>query len=154
MIHREIERRLSVVGVRKFRIGSTENRSASTLRGICVAVVQSQGPRTGGGSRAVDDLNLGSATQLGTLGPTGFACEGRPWKRAASWRKGQAGVGDRIVVKGHHKEEPVRDGEILEGCNPDGSPPYMVRWSDSDPDALYFPGRDVAVQHFDHPVRG
>lgn len=61
-----------------------------------------------------------------------------------------AAVGDRLVVRGHHVGEPVRDAEILEVRHEDGSPPYLVRWSDNGHEALVFPGSDALVEHFEH----
>jgi hypothetical protein len=57
--------------------------------------------------------------------------------------------GDRLVIHGHHVGEPDRDAEILEVRHPDGSPPYVVRWSDTGQEGLIFPGADAFVQHFD-----
>ena len=31
-----------------------------------------------------------------------------------------------------------------------GGPPYRVRWGDSGHEALFFPGSDAYVQHFEH----
>ena len=62
-----------------------------------------------------------------------------------------AAVGDRLVIRGHHLGEPVRDAEILEVKHEDGSPPYFVRWSDTGHEALVFPGSDAFVEHFEHP---
>ncbi len=42
-----------------------------------------------------------------------------------------AAVGDRLVVPSHHVSGPVREAEILEVRHADGSPPYVVRWSDT-----------------------
>jgi hypothetical protein len=61
-----------------------------------------------------------------------------------------ASVGDRIVIKGHHVGEPDRDAEIIEVRGPDGSPPYVVRWSEDGHEGLFFPGSDAVVQHFAH----
>lgn len=61
-----------------------------------------------------------------------------------------ANVGDRIIIKGHHIGEPDRDCEVLEARGPDGTAPYLVRWGDSGHQALFFPGSDAFVQHFDH----
>jgi hypothetical protein len=61
-----------------------------------------------------------------------------------------AQAGDRLVVPGHHQGEPVRDAEILEVHHADGTPPYVVRWSDTGDEALVFPGPDAHVEHFDH----
>ena len=40
-----------------------------------------------------------------------------------------ASVGDRLIIRGHRVGEPERDAEIIEVRGPDGSPPYLVRWS-------------------------
>jgi hypothetical protein len=66
-----------------------------------------------------------------------------------------AAPGDRLVVRSVHVDGPVRDGEILEVRHDDGSPPYVVRWSDTGHEALVFPGPDAFVEHFpsDAPSR-
>lgn len=61
-----------------------------------------------------------------------------------------ATVGDRLVIRSTHIDEPVRDGEILEVHGEKGGPPYLVRWSDSGHEALVFPGPDAEIHHFDH----
>ena len=43
-------------------------------------------------------------------------------------------------------------GEVLEVRGPEGEPPYVVRWEEDGHEALFFPGSDASVQHFDHPV--
>ena len=63
-----------------------------------------------------------------------------------------ATTGDRLIVQRVHVGEPVRDAEILEVRGEDGSPPYLVRWSDTGHEALVFPGPDAHVQHFEHPT--
>jgi len=60
-----------------------------------------------------------------------------------------ASVGDRIVIRGHHTGEPNRDCEVL-ATGADGGPPYTVRWGDTGHEALFFPGNDAHVQHFEH----
>jgi len=60
-----------------------------------------------------------------------------------------ARTGDRLVIHGHHVGEPDRDAEILEVRHEDGSPPYVVRWSDTGHEGLVFPGPDAYVQHFE-----
>jgi hypothetical protein len=55
--------------------------------------------------------------------------------------------GDRLVIHGHHQGEPGRDGEILETRGPDGSPPFLVRWSDTGHEAIFYPASDAAVEH-------
>jgi hypothetical protein len=62
----------------------------------------------------------------------------------------RASVGDRIVIKGRHIGEPDRDCEVLEVRGSDGGPPYLVCWGDSGHQALFFPGPDASVQHFEH----
>jgi hypothetical protein len=62
----------------------------------------------------------------------------------------QATVGDRIVIRGHRIGEPDRDCEVLEVRGPDGGPPFLVRWEDSGHTALFFPGPDASIQHFEH----
>jgi hypothetical protein len=64
----------------------------------------------------------------------------------------QAQVGDRLIVKGHRIHEADRDAEILEVRGPDGTPPYRIRWSDSDHDTLLYPGPDARIEHRVHPV--
>lgn len=63
-----------------------------------------------------------------------------------------ARVGDRLVVHSAHVDGPVRDGEIVEVKHEDGTPPYVVRWSDTGHDALVFPGPDAEVRHYEHPA--
>ena len=62
----------------------------------------------------------------------------------------QAHIGDRIVIKGHRVDEPVRDCEVIEVHGPDWGPPYLVRWSDSGHETLFFPGSDAAIEHLEH----
>jgi hypothetical protein len=57
--------------------------------------------------------------------------------------------GDRLVIRSLHVDGHVRDGEILEVRHDDGTPPYVVRWSDTGHEALVFPGPDAFVEHFD-----
>jgi hypothetical protein len=61
----------------------------------------------------------------------------------------RASVGDRLVVRGTHVDEPVKDGEILEIRHTDGSPPYLVRWASDGHEALVFPGPDAYVEHLE-----
>ena len=65
-----------------------------------------------------------------------------------------AAVGDRLVVKSTHVGGPVRDGEILEVRGPQGSPPYLVRWSDNGHETLVYPGPDAQVEHFEQEPLG
>jgi len=58
----------------------------------------------------------------------------------------KASVGDRIIIASTKIDGPVRDGRIVEVRHADGSPPYLVDWSDGAPPALVFPGPDAHVE--------
>jgi len=62
----------------------------------------------------------------------------------------KATIGDRIVVLRRGEQGVARDGEITGVPNPDGSPPYRVRWSDTGHVSLVFPGPDARVTHYQH----
>lgn len=62
----------------------------------------------------------------------------------------RASVGDRIVIHPHRLGEPERDCEVLEVRGVDGEPPYAVRWEENGHVAIFFPGPDATVQHFEH----
>lgn len=51
-----------------------------------------------------------------------------------------------MVVASARLDRPVRDGEILR-VGEAGSGPYLVRWSDSGRESLFFPGPDAHVEH-------
>lgn len=59
----------------------------------------------------------------------------------------KATKGDQLVVRSVHVGDAVRDAEILEVRGSDGSPPYLVRWSDDGHVGLFFPGPSTIVQH-------
>ena len=59
----------------------------------------------------------------------------------------KASVGDRIVVASTVVDQPLRDGEVVEVRHPDGSPPYVVQWSDTGERTLVFPGPDARIEH-------
>ena len=61
----------------------------------------------------------------------------------------RASVGDRLVLHGHRIGPPTRHSQVLEMRAPDGGPPYLVRWGDSGHEALFFPGSDAFVRHYD-----
>jgi Domain of unknown function (DUF1918) len=63
----------------------------------------------------------------------------------------KAAVGDRIVIASTHVDGPVRDGVIVELRHEDGSPPYLVQWSDDGHRALLFPGPEARIEHVEHP---
>ena len=56
-----------------------------------------------------------------------------------------AEVGNWLVVHGRTLDDRVREGQILEVPHPDGSPPYVVRWTDDDRQSLVFPGADTEL---------
>lgn len=62
----------------------------------------------------------------------------------------RASVGDKIVIKGHRIGELDRDCVVLEVGDPDGGPPYRVRWGDTGHGSLFFPGSDASVHHYEH----
>lgn len=57
----------------------------------------------------------------------------------------RAKVGDWLVTKGATIGQPDHRGLITEVHSTDGSPPYVVRWLDSDHVATVFPGSDAMV---------
>ena len=60
----------------------------------------------------------------------------------------RAAAGDRIIVARPVLGQPARDGKILEVHGLNGEPPYLVQWSDTDRQSLFFPGSDSQVEHF------
>ena len=63
----------------------------------------------------------------------------------------KASLGDRIVIAAPTLGQPVRDGEILEVRGHDGTPPYLVQWSDDGRQTLFFPGPDAQLEHYAQP---
>ncbi|MFI9470882.1 pyridoxamine 5'-phosphate oxidase family protein [Streptomyces sp. NPDC052492] len=61
----------------------------------------------------------------------------------------RAHLGDRLVVESPATGVVRRDGEIVGLRHEDGTPPYDVRWSDTDDITLVFPGPDAHIQHLD-----
>jgi hypothetical protein len=58
-----------------------------------------------------------------------------------------ATVGEHITVRARHQGERDRDGLIVETRGPDGSPPFVVRWSADGHEALFFPQSDTIISH-------
>ncbi|MEI8406600.1 MULTISPECIES: DUF1918 domain-containing protein [unclassified Kribbella] len=52
----------------------------------------------------------------------------------------KAAPGNWLVIEGVHLSEPKRHGLILEVHGPDGAPPYLVRWDDTEAETLFVPG--------------
>ena len=59
----------------------------------------------------------------------------------------KASVGDRIVVVSAHVGAQVREGRVVELRHGDGTPPYLVEWTDTGQRGLYYPGPDGRVEH-------
>ena len=57
----------------------------------------------------------------------------------------KAQVGDWLVLKGTTVGSPDQRGLICEVHSSDGSPPYVVRWLDTDHETTVFPGPDSVV---------
>jgi hypothetical protein len=61
----------------------------------------------------------------------------------------KASLNDRIVVVSARLGQNAREGRIVELRHEDGSPPYVVAWSDTGERALYFPGTDSHIEHLE-----
>ncbi|MFF4507352.1 pyridoxamine 5'-phosphate oxidase family protein [Streptomyces sp. NPDC001401] len=61
----------------------------------------------------------------------------------------RAQLGDQLVVESPATGATRRDGEIVGLHHEDGTPPYDVRWSDTDEVTLVFPGPDAHVRHIE-----
>ena len=57
----------------------------------------------------------------------------------------KAHVGDRIILAPPTVAAPLHDGEVLEARGPDGTPPFLVRWSDGHV-GLFFPGHGSVLR--------
>ena len=55
-----------------------------------------------------------------------------------------AKVGDWLIVNRHAGGRPARHGEIV-AVGRGGAPPYTVRWTETDHEAVVFPGPDALV---------
>jgi Domain of unknown function (DUF1918) len=63
----------------------------------------------------------------------------------------KAQVGDELIVKGLHVGDADRRGVIIEIHGEDGTPPYLVRWSDGH-ESSFFPSSDTMVEHVRLPA--
>ncbi|MEV0966702.1 pyridoxamine 5'-phosphate oxidase family protein [Streptomyces sp. NPDC049910] len=63
----------------------------------------------------------------------------------------RAHLGDRLVIQSPATGATRREGEIVGLRHEDGTPPYDVRWSDTDEVTLVFPGADARVRRLEHP---
>ncbi|GAA3357319.1 nitroreductase [Streptomyces antimycoticus] len=62
----------------------------------------------------------------------------------------RAHVGDQLIVESPTTGATKRDGEIVGLHHDDGTPPYEVRWSDTDQVTLVFPGPDAHIHPTGH----
>ncbi|MEV6020196.1 MULTISPECIES: DUF1918 domain-containing protein [unclassified Streptomyces] len=62
----------------------------------------------------------------------------------------RAHLGDQLVIESQTTGAAKRDGEIVGLHHEDGTPPYDVRWSDTDEVTLVFPGPDAHIRHLEH----
>lgn len=58
----------------------------------------------------------------------------------------KAHVGDKLVLAGTHVGDVRRVGIILDVREPDGSPPYRVRWLADGHEGLIYPGPDAHIE--------
>ncbi|WP_327341520.1 DUF1918 domain-containing protein [Streptomyces europaeiscabiei] len=66
----------------------------------------------------------------------------------------RAHLGDQLVIERTTTGAARRDGEIVGLHHEDGTPPYDVRWSDTDEVTLVFPGPDAHIHHLEHGQPG
>ncbi|MGW3208169.1 pyridoxamine 5'-phosphate oxidase family protein [Streptomyces sp. NPDC001135] len=66
----------------------------------------------------------------------------------------RAHLGDQLVIESPATGAARRDGEIVGLHHEDGTPPYDVRWSDTDEVTLVFPGPDAHIHHLEHGQPG
>ncbi|MFG2359009.1 pyridoxamine 5'-phosphate oxidase family protein [Streptomyces sp. NPDC048521] len=66
----------------------------------------------------------------------------------------RAHLGDQLVIESPATGAARRDGEIVGLHHEDGTPPYDVRWSDTDQVTLVFPGPDAHIRHLEHAEPG
>ncbi len=57
-----------------------------------------------------------------------------------------AKVGDRLIMEGVHVGDPKRIGVISAVSHTDGTPPYTVKWADSDRETLVYPGSECHIE--------
>jgi hypothetical protein len=57
----------------------------------------------------------------------------------------KAAPGEWLMIEGTHLNDRKRHGLILEVHGPDGSPPYLVRWDDSDAETIVVPSSSAHI---------
>jgi hypothetical protein len=58
----------------------------------------------------------------------------------------KARAGDWLIIEGTTVQDHRREGRITEVRAVDGSPPYLVRWRDTDHVSLVFPGAGARIE--------
>ena len=58
----------------------------------------------------------------------------------------KAKPGDWLVVRSTHLDGPTRRGQITEIHGTNGSPPFLIRWADTDQTSLVYPGADAHIE--------
>lgn len=67
----------------------------------------------------------------------------------------RAHVGDRLIVESNQVGQPRRVAVVVALHHPDGTPPYLVRWMDTDHVGVFFPGTNARVdRHIEEEWRG
>ncbi|UQA98116.1 DUF1918 domain-containing protein [Streptomyces halobius] len=66
----------------------------------------------------------------------------------------RAHIGDQLVVESPATGATRRDGKIVGVRHDDGTPPYDVRWSDTNDVTLVYPGPDAHIHHIEHRPHG
>ena len=61
----------------------------------------------------------------------------------------QAHVGDQLRIRGRAIGIADRIGKVIEVRGAGGTPPYLVRWADSEHEGLLFPGNDAVIEHLE-----
>ncbi|WP_308403818.1 DUF1918 domain-containing protein [Streptomyces rhizoryzae] len=64
----------------------------------------------------------------------------------------KAHVGDQLVVECPGTGAVRLDGKVVGLHHADGTPPYDVRWAETDQVWVFFPGSDTRVRHLDCPA--
>jgi hypothetical protein len=85
-----------------------------------------------------------------TVGPEGVPGSSRgaggPLTRPSRHLRGHARADRTARAPGTRQGDTNRDGEILEVRGDDGRPPYLVRWSDTGHEGLFFPEAGAVVR--------
>ena len=61
----------------------------------------------------------------------------------------KAQIGDQVIVASAQPGAAARTGTIVGLRHPDGTPPYVVRWTDTGQEGVYFPRHDGRIESID-----